>query len=240
MKPPILLIHGAFSRASHFAGWADFFSRRGFDCIAPDLPGHSTRDAERLGSLTIGDYLVALRSEITRLPSPPIVIGHSMGGLLAQQLATLHPCRAVVCVASAAPWMLIPQLGALPFLVPMMPAIVCGKPIRPSDLAFRYLVLHDLPEEEQEALLPTFNGELGRAFRAMMLGLARLPSSRFTGPVLCLSGRGDRIISHGASTAIARQYGAEHEVFDAGHWLIAGSAVNRVAGRALKWMERCL
>ncbi len=240
MKPPILLIHGAFGNSSHFAGWADFFGQRGFNCIAPDLPGHSAVDANRLGSLTISDYLAALRGEIVRLSSPPIVIGHSMGGLLAQQLATLHPCRAIVCVASTPPWMLTPQLGTLPFLISMMPAIVCGQPIRPSESAFRYLLLHDLPEEEQEALLPTLGGESGRAFRAMMFGLARLPNSRFIGPVLCLSGGGDRIISRAASTAIAREYGAEHKVFDAGHWLIAASAVTRVAGHALGWIERCL
>lgn len=240
MRPPILFIHGAFSSSNHFAGWVEFFDQRGFNCIAPDLPGHSAEDADRLGSLTISDYLAALREEIVQLSSPPIVIGHSMGGLLAQQLATLHPCRALVCVAAAPPWMLVPQLGALPFLFPLMPAIVFGRPISPSEAAFRHLLLHDLPEEEQESLLPTLNRESGRAFRAMMLGLARLPGSRFTGPVLCLSGRRDRIISQGASTAIARQYDAEHEVFDAGHWLIARSAVKRMAGCALQWMARCL
>ncbi len=105
-------------------------------------------------------------------------------------------------------------------------------------VAFRHLLLHDLPEEEQESLLPTLNRESGRAFRAMMLGLARLPGGRFTGPVLCLSGRHDRIISQRASAAIARHYDATHEVFDVGHWLIARTAVKRVAGCALQWIAR--
>jgi hypothetical protein len=67
-----------------------------------------------------------------------------------------------------------------------------------------------------------------------------LPGSRFAGPVLCLSGAGDRIISQAASRAIAREYGADHKVFDAGHWLIAASAATRIAGHALEWIERRL
>jgi pimeloyl-ACP methyl ester carboxylesterase len=240
MKPPILLIHGAFGNANHFAAWVDFLGQRGFNCVAPDLPGHSALDAERLGTLTIDDYLVALRDEIVRFSSPPIVIGHSMGGLLAQQLAALHPCRALVCVASAPPWMLRPQFAALPFLIPMLPAIVRGQPILPSESAFRYLLLNDLSREERELLLPTLGGESGRVFRAMLFGLARLPGSRFAGPVLCLSGAGDRIISQATSRAIAHEYGADHKVFDAGHWLIAASAATRIAGHALEWIERRL
>lgn len=80
--------------------------------------------------------------------------------------------------------------------------------------------------------------ESGRAYRAMILGRARLPGPRFAGPVLCVSGTADRIISSKTSSAIARLYGAQHEVFDRGHWLIASSARSEVAGRVLRWVQR--
>jgi hypothetical protein len=74
----------------------------------------------------------------------------------------------------------------------------------------------------------------------MILGLARLPGKPFSGPVLCLSGSADRIISSRTSAAIARLYGAQQIVFDRGHWLIAPSAEEEVAGVVLEWLEKAL
>ena len=238
---PILLIHGVFGHSRHFSAWVELLSQGGFECHAPSLPGHAPSDTSALASLTLNDYLAALQNEITRLSAPPIIIGHSMGGLLAQQLAATLPCQALVCVASAPPWILTLQMRALPFILPLMPSILSGRPIRPSEATLRNLALHDLPEKEQRDLLPTFGAESGRACRAMLLGFARLRANRFGGPVLCVSGNQDRVISNRTSKAIASYYGARHEVFLArGHWLIASSAAREVAGRVLRWLEEGL
>jgi pimeloyl-ACP methyl ester carboxylesterase len=240
-RPPILLIHGAFANGRHFAGWAGFFSRAGFECHAPSLPGHGGNDPSALAFLGLDDYLAALKREIGKLALPPVLIGHSMGGLLAQQLAASVPCRALVCVASAPPWAVVPQMRALPFFLPTIPAMLSGRALRVSDETVRELALHDLPEDEQSSLLPTFGAESGRAYRAMILGLARLPGKPFSGPVLCVSGDADRLIPRRTATAIARLYRARHAVFRGrGHWLIGASAEQEVAGRVLRWLEDVL
>jgi pimeloyl-ACP methyl ester carboxylesterase len=241
VRPPILLVHGASSHAGHLDGWRKYFSLEGFDCHTPSLPGHAPSDPNALARSTLNDYLNALRREAAKLTAPPIIIGHSMGGLLAQQLAAVSPCQALVCVASAPPWMLPTQMRALPFLLPMLPGILSGRPIHPSEAVLRTLVVHDLPENEQRELVQTFGTESGRAYRAMILGLARLPHKRFQGPVLCLSGSADRIISNRTSNKIARHYAARHEVFPGrGHWLIASSAEKEVAGRVVRWLRETL
>ena len=237
-RPPIVLVHGAFSYAGHFAGWTRLFSKAGFECHAPSLPGHAPSDPSALGSLTLDDYLAALHGGLSKLVAPPIIVGHSMGGLLAQQLAAIIPCEALICVASVPPWMLLPQIRALAFLAPIMPAILSGRAIHPTEATLRNLLVHDLPEHEQRLLIQSFGAESGRAFRAMILGLARLPGKRFRGPVLCLSGAEDRIISSRTSKAIARHYGARHEIFPRrGHWLIASSAEQEVAGSVMRWLK---
>ena len=240
-RPAILLIHGAFGHPRHFSAWVEILSQGGFGCHAPSLPGHAPSDTSALAVLTLNDYLAALQNEVTRLSAPPIIIGHSTGGLLAQQLAATLPCRALVCVASAPPWTLALQMRALPLVLPLMPRILSGRPIRPSEATLRNLALHDLPEKEQRELLPTFGAESGRACRAMILGLARLHDNRFRGPILCVSGNQDRVISNRTSKAIASYYGARHEVFYArGHFLIASSLAREVAGRVLRWLEGTL
>jgi pimeloyl-ACP methyl ester carboxylesterase len=197
-------------------------------------------DGAALASLGLGDYLRHLLEVANRLGTPPVLIGHSMGGLLAQMLAARIACRALVCVASAPPWMLTAQMRALPHLAPLMPRILAGRPITPSPGTLRALVLHDLPSDEQEALIGTFGTESGRAYRSMVVGLARVPRGRFGGPVLLVSGDHDRIISSSISARIANLYGAEHQRLARGHWLIAPSARDEVAGPVLRWLDNVL
>jgi pimeloyl-ACP methyl ester carboxylesterase len=161
-----------------------------------------------------------------------------MGGLLAQQLAATAPCAALVCVASAPPWAVVPHFRALPFLARQAPAILAGRAIRIDEETLRSIALHDLPATEQHELVPTFSAESGRAFRAMVLGLARIDGRQFQGPVLCLSGSEDRIIPHRISNMIARYYSCCHETFaKRGHWLIASSAQDDVVTAIIRWLE---
>jgi len=234
MSRTILLVHGAFSHAGHLAGWARVFAGAGYGCLVPNLAGHNSRDIGSLQYCTFETYLRQLRERAIGMPEPPILIGHSMGGLLVQQLAATIPCAALVCVASAPPWMLTAQLRALPYLLPLVPAILAGRPFRPSARALRHLALHDLPAAEQDRLEPGFVAESGAAYRSMILGTARLPGPRHAGATLCVSGGADRIISNRTSRRLAAHYRAEHFIFpDQGHWLIAHDVI---AGRIVEWL----
>lgn len=236
--PPILFVHGAFSRAAHFAYWVDFFSGHGFECHAPSLPGHDPSDREALASLDLADYLAALMQVRDRLQRPPIVIGHSMGGLLAQAIAAGSPCAALVCVAAAPPGILTARLRALPHLLAMLPAILAGRVLRPRPSMFRRLALHDLPEPERGALAASLGAESGRAYRAMVLGLLRIDPTAIKCPVLCLSGGRERVITPRTAHRVAALYRARHIVFpDRGHWLIAASAGTAVCGAVLGWLR---
>ena len=234
---PVLFIHGAFSRASHWHAWMRMFADAGFECTAPSLPGHEPPDPIALGRLTLGDYLRALEPLRAAAGTPPIIIGHSMGGLLAQQLAASGPCAALVCLASAPPWALPAQLRALPYLAPLMPRILAGRALQVPESTFRALVLHDLPAREQDELAATLGCESGRAYRTMILGTARVAATAVRCPVLCVSGSEDRIVGPRVARAIASRYGAIHQVLvDRGHWLLAQAGLEAVARPVLDWL----
>ena len=57
-----------------------------------------------------------------------MVVGHSLGALLAQRLAELGRARAIVLIAPAPPGMLTAQSVALRHFVPQMPKIMTGRP----------------------------------------------------------------------------------------------------------------
>lgn len=237
--PPVIFVHGAFSCALHWQAWVQRFGDAGFECVAPSLPGHEPSDPAALAGLSLSDYLQALERVRAAQPTPPILIGHSMGGLLAQQLAASGPCAALVCLASAPPGMLPAQLRALPYLAPLMPQIVAGRPIQPTAATFRYLVLHDLPPGEQDELAATLGAESGRAYRSMIFGTARVRASAVRCPTLCVTGRQDRIVAPRVARAIAARYGAAHKVLDhRGHWLLARAALEEVSEPVLDWLRQ--
>src|SRR5687767_1516885 len=93
---PVLFLHGAFSCGGHLHAWSQRFSAAGYTCVTPSLPGHDPSDPDLLKTLTLRDYLAAAQECRSRASAPPIIVGHSMGGLLAQQLAATGPCAALV------------------------------------------------------------------------------------------------------------------------------------------------
>ncbi|MFO0909056.1 MAG: alpha/beta fold hydrolase [Isosphaeraceae bacterium] len=240
-RPPILLLHGAFSRGAHLVHWARFLRAEGYEVYTPSLPGHDPSDPEILRRLTLNDYLQFLLDQHAALAEPPVVIGHSMGGLLAQMLAAKARCRAIVCVASAHPGPLRPRLRSIPYLIPMLPALIQETPLHLPPSTFRALALNDIPADQQELLSNDFGDESALAFRALLLGRAGFDPSAVTSPVLCLSGGRDRIIAPRLARRTARLYQATHQHFpNRGHWLLGPDSLDEVVGALLAWLEPIL
>jgi pimeloyl-ACP methyl ester carboxylesterase len=82
---PILLLHGMWHGAWCWRDWQVLLAERGWDSTAISLPGHGASPAlGPISGMTMTDYLAVVSAEIDRMPQRPVVIGHSMGGALAQ------------------------------------------------------------------------------------------------------------------------------------------------------------
>ena len=238
MPPPILIIHGACSQASHMEPWASYFRAAGCEVAAPSLPGHGPTDLAVLARMTVERYVEAMLAVHARFVRPPVVIGHSLGGLIAQHLAACAECAGIVLVASVPPFALTTRLKAIPYGLPLVVPILRGKPFRPTREGLQKLALHDLSFAEREELLADFSAESGLAFRSMMLGRAGLPADAVRCPVLCVSGSRDRLIPQSVYRKLAHRYSADKIVIPGrGHWLLAGSLVPTVAARVLAWIR---
>ncbi|WP_067851397.1 alpha/beta hydrolase [Mycolicibacterium wolinskyi] len=242
-KPPILFLHGVFGRPALLAPWTRFFEAAGYECHTPTLPGRDPSDDAVLTRTGIQDcYEVALAA-YDELSEPPVVMGHSMGGLLTQKIAEARSPRAAVLLASIPPGTLWPQLRPLPHLFPLMPKILAGKPFLPSPRTMREVPLSTLPAAEQEELIPQLVRDSGRVFREMSMGapVTKVDASAVTCPVLCVSAGSDRNVAQWISRRIAARYGAEHQIHpDKPHWIIAQSALDEVAPPVLAWLQRTL
>jgi pimeloyl-ACP methyl ester carboxylesterase len=238
MKPPILIIHGACSQPGHMEPWRAFFTAAGYACTVPALPGHAPSDPERLRRLGIDDYFAAVGEALVKLEQPPIVIGHSVGGVLAQMLAAAFDCAAIVLVGSLATGRIPAPLGAIPYYLRVGLRVLAGLPFYPSRAALRHLALHDLPAAERDELIAGFVAESGLAYREMLFGKVRVKARSVGCPVLVVNGAADRLVPPSVAREIARKYGAELIIVPGhGHWLIAGSLIEVAAVPVLGWIE---
>src|SRR5277367_2901877 len=101
--PPLLFLHGTYMSARvwdvHFF---DYFAAKGYGCHAISLRGHGSSEGV-LSWSGLSDYVEDLASAMAPLPEPPVLIGHSLGGLVVQHALAHHPCRAAVLLATMPP-----------------------------------------------------------------------------------------------------------------------------------------
>ena len=92
---PLLFVHGGWHGAwcwdEHFL---DFFAGAGYRAIALSVRGHGNSPATKpLSSCSVADYVQDVRSVADGLPTPPVLIGHSMGGFIAAEAVIAGPPR---------------------------------------------------------------------------------------------------------------------------------------------------
>lgn len=240
-KPPILLLHGVFGSPSLLEPWVRFLEESGYTCHVPAFPGREPSDDAALEQMSVADCVeIALRT-YDQIGAPAVLIGHSFGGFVAQKVAAARDCVALIMLASVPPGVLWPQLRSLPHLFPVLPAVIAGRPFRPSAKTMRAVPLNTLPTDEREALIPRLVRDSGRVFRTMSLGLPimRINAAEVTCPVLCATAGADRNVAPWMSRRLAARYGAEHHVYPGlPHWIIAESALPQVGPPTVAWLDR--
>jgi pimeloyl-ACP methyl ester carboxylesterase len=108
-NPPIVLIHGLWMTPRSWEHWKERYERRGYEVITPAYPGLEVEvealreDPSPIANLTVPETLAHLESVIRELDRPPILMGHSYGGLLTQMLLDRGLGAAGVAIDSAPP-----------------------------------------------------------------------------------------------------------------------------------------
>ncbi|MGE5505061.1 MAG: alpha/beta hydrolase [Actinomycetota bacterium] len=245
------MIHGAFAGGWCLQPLARALVRRGWTTHVPDLPGHGARrlaDAE-LARLGLAEYRADLAGLIAGLPAPPILVGHSMGAVLAQQLAMAGLARGLVLVAPAPRQGLLPQSAAemrasqgLMSLGPLWQMAV-----HPNWEVAAADSLNRVPADRRRAVFDRFGPESGRALFQMFFWMldaeagAAVEPTRVTCPVLCLCGSDDRVVSPASARLTAGGFGAAatcHELAGCGHMLPIEVDAGRLAELIADWAAR--
>jgi len=121
MKKTIVFIHGMFQNPKSWEKWIAYFSERGYNCVAPAWPYHEGSPEQLrqnppagLGDLMLDDVIAAMESAVISaggnnpdINAKPVIIGHSVGGLLAQLFVSKNLASLAVPVSSVAPNMMM-------------------------------------------------------------------------------------------------------------------------------------
>jgi pimeloyl-ACP methyl ester carboxylesterase len=259
-KPPVLFIHGLWLHASSWQSWVDLFAARGYDAVAPGWPGIADTVAEaRAKADAIADHGIDDVDEhytaiIRTLPAPPIVIGHSFGGMIAQKLLGEDKAVAAIGIDAAQIKGVLPlPLSSLRATLPVFknPANK-HKAVSLTADQFRYSFGNALPQEESDALFEqwTIPAPGKPLFEAASANFSpHSPAKVETdnsgrGPLLLVAGGKDHTVPETITKSTLKQYRHSsavtdyHEFADRGHSLTIDEGWKDVAEFCLDWLEK--
>ncbi len=242
---PVLFVHGAWHGAWCWEeNFMPHFAERGFDCCAFSMRGHGGSGCDGFFHFSgIDDYVADLASVVERLGTDPVLVGHSMGGLVVQRHLETHRAPAAVMLAS------VPPRGVLRFVMrgarrhPKMmikylatqnPRAAVATPELVSDLFFS----EDVPPEKLERYFSRIGTESARAAIEMMaLRFPRAGRVRGT-PINVLGAADDLTFVPGEVKATARAYGVEATIFAGmAHDMMLETGWQAVADRIIDWLR---
>jgi non-heme chloroperoxidase len=251
-KGTILMLPGAFSGAWSFANFRSYFETAGWNVLTPELRYHEQGPGQpadpRLAQTGLADYVSDLSAIINGLGEPPVILGHSMGGLLAQLLAAKGLAQAIILLTPAPPWGLLPssenEIAAAMGLMSVGP--FWGQTL---DAAFEIAAensLNCLSPAGQGEVFAKFVPESGQALFESLFWMFDLGRASYVNavnvdcPVLVIAGGRDKVISPATARNIADKYrdlATYLEFDDMGHMLLLEDNWRAVAEACGDWLN---
>ncbi len=250
----IVFIHGMFMTPLCWEHWIEYFQAKGYRCVAPAWPGRDKPiepqrknhpDAE-LGRLKLRSVVESLAGVIAALNEKPILIGHSMGGLVVQLLLQRDLAAAGIAIDPAPPMGVFTT--AWSFVKANFPAINPFVPVtRPVEMSFehfQYAFVNTLPLAEQRAAYDRYVVPESRGVPTQSLtSVAKVDFKKPHPPLLITAGEKDHIIPASLNKANYRKYRGPSvtdfkEFPGRDHFVIGEKGWEEVADYCLSWMER--
>ncbi|MEI9934210.1 MAG: alpha/beta hydrolase, partial [Ferruginibacter sp.] len=258
-KRTVVFIHGLWIHASSWQPWEQFFNEHGYETLSPAWPGDSAtveecrKNPEAIANRGVVEIADSYAKIIATLPEPPIVIGHSFGGLIAQVILGRGIAAAGVAIDPApikGVWQL--PLSALKASFPVL-----GNPFNLTKAVsltyneFRYGFANAVPEEEAKELyqrwtIPAPGRPLFQAATATLNpnSETKVNTANTTrGPLLLTSGDKDNIAPPILSKATLKKYNpsviTEFKLFEnRGHSLILDHGWKEIAEYSLSFLNK--
>jgi pimeloyl-ACP methyl ester carboxylesterase len=258
-KNPIVFIHGLWLHSSSWVPWIKFFGQHGYECSSPGWPGdgatveESKANRSVIANRSINEVADNYAEIISALPSKPILIGHSFGGLMVQILLGRGLASAGIAIDPAP----IKGVWQLPFsaLKASFPVLVnpfnASKAVSLTHKQFRYAFTNAIPEKESKEIYDQFTvpSPARPLFQVAFSTLNANAQNKVNtanatrGPLLITSGEKDHIVPPILCRATLKQYRKSPAVTELksfanrGHSLVLDHGWAELAEYSLKWLN---
>jgi pimeloyl-ACP methyl ester carboxylesterase len=241
---PILFVHGAWHGAWCWEKFfMPYFAAQGFAVHALSLRGHGGSEGRRgLRRYRVKDYVKDVRRVASRLPRPPILVGHSLGGHVVQKYLEAYPSPAAVLLASVPVGGIVKMLKRLvrnhPWLFFKVNLTFSLYPfVATAEMAREMLFSADMTASDVEEYHAKLQDESYSCFLDM-LAFAPIRPQRVTTPVLVVGAENDNVFYRRDIRKTGRAYhhkavilpGASHDIMLDKNW-------RRAADVILAWLE---
>jgi pimeloyl-ACP methyl ester carboxylesterase len=202
----IVFVTGAFVTNLGWKPWQQYFESKGYTTYAPSWPhkegtAKEVRDRKPndlpLAKLHLIDVVNSYETFIKTLPEKPIIIGHSLGGLMTQILLSRGHAVAAVVIHS------VPPLGVIPYEFSFLKAgwrslglfTSLNKTYLMSFKTWQYAFTNGMAlDEQQKAYDENTIPESKRAARGGLSFTAKIDFKKPHAPLLFIAGSTDHII----------------------------------------------
>jgi pimeloyl-ACP methyl ester carboxylesterase len=256
----IVLIHGAWMTPRSWDPFRGFYEQRGYRVLTPPWPRiegeveEIRRDPSEMAGLGISEIVDGYEQVIRLLDEPPIIMGHSFGGLFVQMLLDRGLGAAGVAIDAAAPKGVL----RLPFsqIKALSPVLLNPANVRravPLDFEqFRYAFANTMTDREaREAFELNAIPAPGRiVFQAGLANFNPRAASKVDyrnnrrAPLLLIAGSEDHIVPASVNQSTLRKYRHSSATTDfaefsgRSHLIVAQMGWEEVAEHALSWAQR--
>lgn len=241
-QTPLLFVHGAFTGAwcwdEHFLS---FFADAGHAAHALSLSGHGrSRGREHLDSLSIADYVDDVFEVCARLPVPPVLIGHSMGGFVVQKALEQRRFPGAVLMCAVPPQGLMAAAFGMMFshpgLISDLNRLMSGGEVA-LDTLREAMFAQPVAVDDLTRFYRWSQPESHRAIWDMSLFNLPHPSKIDASAVLIQGAERDHLIPASLVEMTARTYGTTATIFPGmGHGMMLERDWEKPAQHILDWL----
>lgn len=252
-KDIIVLIHGTWASGQSWSDCKALLLDAGFDVYCPHLRYHDLPFQEGLNavaSVSLTDYVRDIEQLLFEINQPVWLVGHSLGGLIAQLVATKNPayCKGLILLGPA-PMAGIFSLYPTMFLAFYKHFLQWGfwkKPVLPNKDVLAKYCMNRQSVDVQNAVYSHLVADSGRAYTEMVFWFldsnhaSTVNTHGFKAPVLVVSGTEDKVVVSNIAKATAKRYTNARYILMQGadHSYATGLYLSQTVEHILDWIQQ--
>jgi pimeloyl-ACP methyl ester carboxylesterase len=249
----IVFIHGLFVNNTSWNAWKNYFEAKGYRVYAPANPGHEGNPASlrnsthsQLAQTGFEDVVMNISRLIDTLPEKPIVVGHSLAGLVVQKLIEMDKAVAGVSIDGAPPKNVLAPFPTIRMVLPVVNPFAGGPVFMGSRDWYHKAFFNNYTHQESDRLYEEIAVPESRkiARDTLLKSFANIDFKKPHNPLLFIGGEKDNIFPATFTKKIAGSYKdknstADYKAFEGrSHFICGEKGWEEVADYVLNWIQK--